>query len=111
MTGIDPLAALPVRVDGVEVQDPILTLYGEGWALTIACPWQGTIGGRALSWEDGDLEDRSWDLVGEELVAVRQDGPAVEFRFSTGTLIASADTDMDPWVLELPGGLVVGRQT
>jgi hypothetical protein len=109
MTGVDPLAALPVRVEGVEVQDPILTVFGEGWALTIACPWEGTIGGRALSCEDGDLEDRCWDLVGEDLVAVRQDGPAVGFEFSTGTLIVTPDTDVDPWVLQLPGGLLVGR--
>jgi hypothetical protein len=111
MTGIDLLAALPVRVQGVEVQDPILTLFGEGWALTIACPWEGTIGGCALSWVDRDVEDRSWDLVGEDLVAVRQGGPAVEFEFSTGSLIVTPDTDVDPWVLQLPGGLVVGRTT
>ncbi len=109
MTATDPLTALPVRIDGVEVQDPILTLFGEGWALTIACPWEGTIGGRALTWEDDDLEDRCWDLIGQDLVALRQEGPAVEFEFSTGTLIATADTDVDPWVLQLPGGLVVGR--
>lgn len=111
MTGLNPLAGLPVRVKGVEVQDPILTLFGEGWGLTIACPWEGTISGHALSWEDDDIEDRSWGLVGEDLVAVRQDGPAVEFEFSSGTLIVTPDTDVDPWVLELPGGLVVGRMT
>lgn len=109
MTGIDPLAGLPVHIQGVELQDPILTLFGEGWALTIACPWEGTIGGRALSWEDDDIEDRSWDLVGEDLVAVRQDGPADTFEFSAGTLTVTPDTDVDPWVLQLPGGLVVGR--
>lgn len=108
MTGIDPLGALPVRVEGVEVQDPVLTMFGENWALTIACPWEGTIGGRSLSWEDRDLEDRSWDMVGEDLVAVRQDGPAVEFEFSNGSLIVTPDTDVDPWMLQLPGGLVVG---
>lgn len=109
MTATDPLAALPVRVDGVEVQDPILTLFGDGWSLTIACPWEATIGGRALTWEDDDLEDRSWDLIGQDLVALRQDGPGVKFEFSTGNLIAIPDTDVDPWVLEVPGGLVVGR--
>ena len=109
MTDIDPLAALPGRVQGVEVQDPILTLFGEGWALTIACPWEGTIGGRAVSWEDGEIEDRSWDLVGEDLVAVRQSGSAVQFEFTAGRLTVTPDTDADPWVLELPGGLLVGR--
>lgn len=111
MTGIAALAGLPVRVQGVEVQDPILTLFGEGWGLTIACPWEGTIGGRALSWEDDDIEDRSWDLVGQDLVAVRHDGSMVKFEFSAGTLIATPDTDVDPWVLQLPGGVVVGRAT
>ncbi|KGM13802.1 hypothetical protein [Cellulomonas bogoriensis] len=80
MTGIDPLGALPARVEGVEVQDPILTMFGEGWAMTIACPWEG----------------------------VRKLGPAVAFEFSSGTLIVTPDTDVDPWVLQLPGGLVVG---
>jgi hypothetical protein len=111
VTGIDPLAGLPVRVQGVEVQDPILTLFGEGWGLTIACPWEGTIGWRALSWEDDDIEDRSRDLVGQDLVAVRQDGPAVKFEFSAGTLTVTPDQDVDPWVLLLPDGLVVGRAT
>lgn len=109
MIDSDILTALPVRVRGTEVQDPILTLFGEGWALTIACPWEGSIGGRALYWEDDDIEDRSWDLVGEDLLAVRQVGPAVEFEFSAGSLIATPDTDLDPWVLSLPGGLMVGR--
>lgn len=111
MTDIDPLVALPVRVKGVEVQDPIVIVYGEGWGLTIACPWQGAVDGQAVSWADGDIEDRFWSLVGEELVAVLQGGDITEFKFSSSTLIAIPDTDMDPWVLALPGGLIVGRRT
>lgn len=101
---------LPAPVAGVEVQSPMLTVFGARWSLTIACPWEGIVAGRALSWEDDDLEDRAGDLVGEDLVAVRQEGPATWFEFSTAALIATPDTDVDPWVLQLPGGLVVGRK-
>lgn len=111
MTGIDPLEGLPVRIQGVEVQDPILVLFGERWGLTIACPWEGNIGGRALSWAGDDIEDRSWDLVGQDLIAVRQEGPVVRLEFSAATILMTPDTDIDPWVLQLPGGLVVGRAT
>lgn len=111
MNSIDPhlLQDLPVRVAGVEVQSPILTVFGQRWSLTIACPWEGTVGGHALSWEADDIEDRAWDLVGEDLLAVLQVGSAVTFHFSAGALIATPDTDLDPWVLQLPAGLLVGR--
>jgi len=110
MSSIDPqlLEALPARVQGVEVQSPVLTVFGEQWSLTIACPWEGEVGGRALSWEDDDIVERAWNLVGEDLLAVLQDGSAVRFEFSAGTLIVTPDTDTDPWVLQLPGGLLVG---
>ncbi|NTW38871.1 MAG: hypothetical protein HGA44_03115 [Cellulomonadaceae bacterium] len=61
-----------------------------------------------MSWLADGLEDQCWDLVGEDLVALRRDGPVVAFEFSAATLIATADTEVDPWVLQLPGGLVVG---
>lgn len=105
----NPMKGLPVRVQGVEVQDPILVLFGDGWGLTIACPWRGTIAGRAASWEDDNIEDTALSLVGEELTAVLQDGQAVTFEFSIGSLTAIPDTDIDPWVLQLPDGLLVGR--
>jgi hypothetical protein len=111
MSGIESevLAALPVRVAGVEVQDPVLVFFGEGWSLTIACPWTGMVRGNGLSWEDDDLEDRVWDLVGDELVSIQQEGRSIRFGFLGGTLLATPDTDLDPWVLRLPGGLLVGR--
>jgi hypothetical protein len=111
MSGIDPqlTRALPVRVQGVEVQSPVLTLFGEKWSLTIACPWEGEVHKSALSWEDDDIEDRAWDLVGEDLVDVRREGSSVRFQFSTSVLVATPDTDIDPWVLRLPDGLWVGR--
>lgn len=103
------LQALPARVLGVEVQDPVLVLFGDDWSLTVACPWEGNVGGIGLSWEDRELEDRAWDLVGQDLVAVRQQAGSVRFEFSAATLVATPDTDLDPWVLRLPGGLMVGR--
>lgn len=105
------LSALPLRVTGVEVQDPVLTLFGDNWSLTIACPWQGEVCGQSISWEDHDLDDRAWELVGEELVSVQHESSPARFAFSAGVLLVTPDTDMDPWVLKLPGGLLVGRRS
>lgn len=89
----------------------MITLFGDGWGLTIACPWEGTIGGRDISWEDDDIENRVWDLIGEDLVDVRETGAGTCFEFSSGTLTVAQDTDVDPWVLQIAGGLMVGRVT
>lgn len=100
---------LPLRVVGVEVQSPVLTLFGDEWSLTIACPWDGIVGGRKMSWEDDDIEDWAWDLIGEDLVTVEEHGSAVRFKFLNASLTAAPDSDLDPWVLSLPGGVLVGR--
>ena len=109
MIDFDPLAALPVCVRGVEEQSGILTLFGDDWGLAIACDWEGTVGGRALSWDDDDMEDRVWDLIGEDLVAVVDEGTVVRFEFSEATLIATPNDYWDPWVLDVRGHLLVGR--
>ncbi|RMI14432.1 hypothetical protein [Cellulomonas triticagri] len=103
------LEALPLPVEGVEIQSPILTLFGREWNLTVACPWRGRIGSRDLDWEDDDMESVARDLIDSDLVAVRQVGASVEFAFSRGTLTATPDSNLDPWVMALPGGLMVGR--
>lgn len=103
------LKALPVTVEGMEVQSPLVTPFGEGWYLTLACPWRGRIDGRELTWEDDQITGAVREFVGDDLVAVHQVGASVTFDFSRGTLTAAPDTDLDPWVISLPGGLMVGR--
>ena len=33
-------ADLPQQIRGLEVNDPVLTLYGDDWSLTLMCPWE-----------------------------------------------------------------------
>lgn len=40
---VDVSRELPVRVTGVEVQDPVIVLFGDGWSLSVACPWRGVV--------------------------------------------------------------------
>lgn len=61
---------LPVTVQEIEFNDPLLTIFGQGRSLNLACPWDGTIHPAGLSWEDDDVEDRAWELVGADLIAV-----------------------------------------
>ena len=53
--------ALPLTIQGVEVMDPVLTLFGDGWSLTLMCPWTVEGPGISSSWESEDLEDVVWD--------------------------------------------------
>lgn len=106
---LELLQTLPRRVLGVEVQDPILTLYGEQWSLTVFGPWEGTLHGRTLVWEEDDLEDWSWDLIGQDLLTVREEDTLIRFEFSAGSLVVTSDSDWEPWVLRLPAGVLVGK--
>lgn len=100
---------LPVRVREIEYNDPFLTIIGDDWSLNLACPWEGNVGSDQLSWEDEDVEDRAWELVGLDLVAVVDAEPGViDFHFTSGVLHIRPDTDLDPWVLHLPDVVVVG---
>lgn len=103
-----PGADLPRRISGLEVQDPIVTVFGEDWSLTLACPWSGVVKGHTLTWEDETIEDVLWDLVGQDLVGFDRQGLATYFRFTDAELIAVPDADLDPWVLTLPSGVAVG---
>ena len=40
-------ADLPRQIRGLEVNDPVLTLYGDDWSLTLMCPWKIERAGRA----------------------------------------------------------------
>lgn len=103
-------AGLPVTVAELEYSDPILTIFGMEWSLSLRCPWSGVIASRQVSWEDDYVEDRAWDLIGTNLITV-EDGVAgeIKFRFSNAILHVHADTDIDPWVLRLPRLIAIGQ--
>lgn len=106
---------LPLRIDGLEYHDPVLTLGGQGWALSLVCPWRLQNGeSNVTAWDEDDVGDASWDLVGHHLEAVTRRVAGNEedpvFELSGGfRLEVFADTDLDPWVLRLPTQTIVGR--
>ena len=109
--GRPALTDLPRQVRGLEVDDPVLTLYGDDWSLTLMCPWavDGPAGG--FTWESDAIEDEAWELVGQSLLAVSPTDVDPVFQMSGGFVLrVSADTDLAPWTLRLPHAVVVGRQ-
>lgn len=62
---------LPFSVLDVEWTDPTLRLMGSDWALNITCPWKFERAGVVeYDWTWAAVEDRVWDLVGNNIVAV-----------------------------------------
>ena len=101
---------LPRQVRGLEVNDPVLTLYGDDWSLTLMCPWKVEGPGGGFGWESESIEDDAWELVGQSLLSVSPTDVDPVFELSGGfSITVSADTDLDPWTLRLPHVLVVGR--
>jgi hypothetical protein len=107
-------AALPRMVRGIEFNDPVLSMHGEQWSLALMCPWRIDGPDRSYTWESETVEDDAWDLIGHSIVAISSDSPDIVdpvFVFDNDIrLTVRADTDLDPWVLRLPGLIVVGRQ-
>ncbi len=108
-------ALVPLRVDGVEFNDPVVVLAGPNWSLSIVCPWRLRRGGALLtSIEDPGAEARLGELVGAtitDVVAQTSRGTAGDpvFVFADGArLELFADTDLDPWVMRLPEETFVG---
>ena len=116
---------LPSRVDEVEYTDPVASIRGADWILTLVCPWR--------LWRDGNLVidpdlmegDEAinaelvagvlWDLIGHSLVGVQNSSKNVNdpvFVLTGGYVIeVEADTDIDPWTFSLPGMTFVGTTT
>lgn len=106
--GID--AALPVTVADVAYNDPVLTVSGAQWSLSLVCPWSGSIGSHPVDWEDDEVEDLAWELIGNDLISVTEGSPGViDFCFTNAVLHVRPDTDLDPWVLHLPHFVAVGK--
>lgn len=103
-------ARLPRRVVGIEYNDPILVVFGEGWFLKLACPWSGSIGPLSVDWASPTVEDSAWELIGSNLISTERGERDIDvtFKFDTAVLQARPDTDDDPWVLSLPDFVAVG---
>lgn len=104
------LRVLPLRVSGLSLIDPVLTLFGDDWGLTVYWPWDGIVRGRTLSWDEGDVEEWAKAFIGADLLAVREEEGEVCFVFSEGVIRVEPDSEWEPWVLHLPTGIVVGRR-
>ena len=107
-------AAMPLEVREVQYNDPVLSISGDGWWLTLMCPW--LIRGRngQYSWEVDEVEDKVWDLIGHSIVSVSFDSgvevdPTFEFDGEISLEIC-ADSDWEPWTMQVPGLVVIGRK-
>lgn len=104
----------PLTIERVNWFDPTLTVSGAGWSLALTCPWQITHGrSRLYSWDDPDVANQVPSLVGHVISEVRErsrDAPYDPAFVMSGSLVLeiSADSDLDPWVLHLPGRTFVG---
>ena len=105
----DAAATLPLRVREVEPTSTSFVLAGADWNLMVMCPIRYRTPDAVLGWESPELEDRLWDLIGQDLQSISMAHGDPVFRFSSGyALEVFADTDRDPWVLHAPGVIVVG---
>ncbi len=110
-------ASAPLRIEEILYWDPVLTLLGENWSLSLVCPWQLRHGDTVLTaWDEDDVEDVAWDLIGASIESAsyapsgNPKDPA--FQISGGlSLEVEADTDLDPWSMRVPGGIFIGGVT
>lgn len=106
---------LPLRIDELDFNDPVVVLAGQGWSVSIACPWRLMREGLLLtSIEDSNAEARLRELVGSTVVDVvaqtgaRPSSDPVLVLSDEARLEIFSDTDLDPWVVRLPGKTFVG---
>lgn len=106
-------ATLPLRVEAIEINDPIINLSGVGWSFTAMCPWVLIGPGVNITWETEDLDAGVLELVGRSIVSVSaSDSDATDpvLCFDGGYVLSvSADTDLDPWWMYIPGFGIVGH--
>lgn len=108
-------AGLPLHVSEVDYADPVVTLIGPSWSLALVCPWQMVVDGSvAFAWDDAAVGDKVWDLVGKRIQRIERrtadnnEDPVFIFD-DQSRLEVLADTDLDPWSLQLPSIVIVGR--
>jgi hypothetical protein len=114
MTPLDTVRArLPWRVRTAEWIDPNLVIGGDDWSMTISCPWRvGTPAGPAYGSASSDPEDRVWDLIGAEVLAIEPQGTVgyadPRLLLSGGqTLELFNDADMEPYVIRSGDDIVI----
>jgi hypothetical protein len=107
---------LPLQIEEIEYNDPMVTFAGATWSFSVACPWRLMRGCRlASSYGDDGAAAALESLVGKEVVAIRPGassrGPGdIQIEVGGGTVLdVFVDTDLDPWVLRLPDQTFVGR--
>ncbi|HEY9290348.1 MAG TPA: hypothetical protein VIP98_03615 [Microlunatus sp.] len=99
-------AALPLTVEGMDVLDPFVSIYGSGWSLGVNCDWKLSRGDEIAVTSESDEEDitRAFEaLIGKAVVDVEVDDGLFDptFGFDSGErLTVVADTDLDPWVFK-----------
>lgn len=107
--------ALPLVIEQVFLSDPVLTLRGPEWSLTIWCGWEAV--GLDFGWETpanlGELVQR---LVGRRITAFRVEpsrGPVFGLDQAIELVLDENEADEpwgqdDPWSLSLPTSVVTG---
>ncbi len=112
-------AALPLLIGAVESNEPFFSVFAEEprWFLGVACPWR--LRGPSFDYDSEEIAIEDFDrivaiLAGQTIqtIDLKEDLADPVFHFAGGlTLELLADTDVDPWVLSLPGAsvIIVGR--
>jgi hypothetical protein len=105
-TIIDPL--LPLTIDKVSWDDPVLVMSGSDWTLTVMTAWRVSSATHVLfGASDDDAPYRLRDLRGLQVVNVRPQtdrcplDPAFELSNNHTFEIFSVDS-VEPWILRLP---------
>lgn len=108
---------LPLRIQEVEWNDPVLTISGPGWALAIVSPWRIVADSRLVyGWVHPAVEDLVWDLCGQSIVKIGVQSslapvdPVLHLS-SGGAIEIFSQSGIDPWTLHLPEMTFVGSPT
>jgi hypothetical protein len=109
----------------VNYPDPVVSFAGDDWALSMVCPWKLLHCGSVVVDPDNLVEsdvaateivtDAVWELIGHSIIKVRRSGTNQNDPISVLTgnysIDVAADTDLDPWVMSVPGITFVGTMT
>lgn len=97
---------LPLQIDEVQFNDPMLVMIGESWSLALVGAWEWRRDGNAVtSWGEPDAGDQVWDLCGLAVTDVLfRDATAAgdcAFSLSDGTAINthSDHSGYETWTL------------
>lgn len=108
------LPLLPLKVQEAKWDDPVLTLAGPGWSLTVLSPWRAVANARLLyGWSQPNAGDLLWELCGQSIIDVGVQSPLAPvdpvLHLSGGDAIEIfSENATDPWVIRLPAVTFVG---